>query len=59
MLCQDPGRLRELRREMEAWLDSHACKSVDEIRGAMCQERRLHREDFERAGYAKVLSRYW
>jgi len=52
-------RLRELRREMEAWLDSHACKSIDEIRGVMCQERRLHREDFERAGYAKVLSRYW
>jgi dihydroorotate dehydrogenase (fumarate) len=59
LLRHGVGHLGELRRGMESWLDSHGYKSIDEIRGVMCQERRLHREDFERAGYAKVLSRYW
>jgi len=48
----------EIRRELDAWLDSHDVASVEEIRGAVSRVRLAGSQDFVRAGYAKVLNRY-
>ena len=41
------------------WLDAHGCTKLEEIRGVMSLARCTNPDDFKRAGYAKVLNRYW
>ncbi|RMD86215.1 MAG: dihydroorotate dehydrogenase-like protein [Candidatus Dadabacteria bacterium] len=52
-------RLAEIRRSLEEWLDDHGYRSVDAIRGIMSCVHQRGSADFGRAGYAKVLNRYW
>ena len=51
--------LAEIRDGVGEWLDGHGHASIDEIRGVMSLARCDNPEDFKRAGYAKVLNRYW
>jgi dihydroorotate dehydrogenase (fumarate) len=44
---------------LSQWLDDRGHARVDEIRGVMSLARCENPEDFKRAGYAKVLNRYW
>ncbi|TFH21720.1 MAG: dihydroorotate dehydrogenase-like protein, partial [Myxococcales bacterium] len=46
-------RAGEIRRELEAWLDSHDVESVEDIRGAVSRVRLAGSQDFVRAGYAR------
>ena len=48
----------EIRRGLDAWLDSHEVESVDDIRGAVSRVRLAGSQDFLRTGYAKVLHGY-
>ena len=41
------------------WLDERGYACIDDIRGVMSLARCHNPEDFKRAGYAKVLNRYW
>jgi len=41
------------------WLDDRGHAGLDEIRGVMSLARCENPGDFKRAGYAKVLNRYW
>jgi len=52
-------RLAAIRSEIEHWMASHGHESLDEIRGVMSRVRQCGSADFTRAGYAKVLTRYW
>ena len=47
------------RRGLSQWLDDHGHASIAEVRGVMSLARYENPEDFKRAGYAKVLNRYW
>jgi len=51
--------LTKVRRGLERWLEDHGLGSADEIRGVMSMARYSDPEDFRRAGYAKVLRRFW
>jgi dihydroorotate dehydrogenase (fumarate) len=51
--------LSAVRRDIVAWLLKHDFSSLDQIRADLSLARHLHPEDFQRAGYAKVLNRYW
>lgn len=51
--------LATLRDELVEWLDIHEHESIDDIRGMMSLVRYKDPADFKRAGYAKVLNRYW
>ena len=51
--------LTRIRDSMVQWLDEHGHASISEIRGVMSLARCDNPEDFKRAGYAKVLNRYW
>jgi len=44
---------------LSEWLDEHGYDGVEGIRGVMSLARCENPEDFKRAGYAKVLNRYW
>ena len=49
----------KLAEGLSTWLDDHGHDGIDEIRGIMSLARCENPEDFKRAGYAKVLNRYW
>ncbi len=53
------GRIAEIRYSLERWLDDHGYRSIGEIRGMMSRVKQRGSADFGRAGYAKVLNRYW
>jgi dihydroorotate dehydrogenase (fumarate) len=53
------GRLGEIATGVSDWLDLHGHASIDDVRGVMSLARHDTPEDFKRAGYAKVLNRYW
>ena len=64
MLCSSLLRngiphLTKIRDALSQWLDDHGHTSIAEIRGVMSLARHDNPEDFKRAGYAKVLNRYW
>ena len=46
-------------QETREWLDAHGYSGLDDIRGVMSLARCSNPDDFKRAGYAKVLNRYW
>ncbi len=52
-------RLASIKTELEQWLDSHGYPSVDAVRGIMSEGSFPDPERVERAGYAKVINRYW
>jgi dihydroorotate dehydrogenase (fumarate) len=49
----------KLLAELGTWLDDHGHGSLDDVRGVMSLARCENPEDFKRAGYAKVLNRFW
>jgi len=64
MLCSTLLRngveqLTTIRRDMETWLETHGHDRVDDIRGVLSRVRLGGSSDYLRAGYAKVLARYW
>jgi dihydroorotate dehydrogenase (fumarate) len=51
--------LSKLAAGLCTWLDAHGYTGLDDIRGVMSLARCSNPDDFKRAGYAKVLNRYW
>jgi dihydroorotate dehydrogenase (fumarate) len=51
--------LSEVRRDVVAWMLERDFSSLDQIRAEMSLVRHEQPDDFRRAGYAKVLNRYW
>ncbi len=52
-------RITQIRHGIEQWLDNHGYSSIGEIRGVMSRVHQRGSADFGRAGYTKVLNRYW
>jgi dihydroorotate dehydrogenase (fumarate) len=59
LLRNGVSHLTKVRDGVSQWLDEHGHGAIDEIRGVMSLARCENPEDFKRAGYAKVLNRYW
>lgn len=51
--------LTKVRDGVSQWLEDHGHTSLAEVRGVMSLARHDNPEDFKRAGYAKVINRYW
>jgi dihydroorotate dehydrogenase (fumarate) len=49
------GRIGIIRGEMEAWMDAHGFKSVDQLRGRLSQLQSDRPESYERLQYIKAL----
>ncbi|MFW5878989.1 MAG: dihydroorotate dehydrogenase-like protein [Myxococcota bacterium] len=52
---QGPGRMGELRKELEAFLESHEYESLEQMRGSMNHSHCPNPEALERANYIRVL----
>jgi dihydroorotate dehydrogenase (fumarate) len=52
------GYLRQLRNQLEAWLEKHEYESIEQMQGSMSQENVPNPKAFQRANYMKVLSSY-
>lgn len=59
LLIHGIDHLAEVRCGLSQWLDEHGAAATDEIRGVMSMVHYSDPEDFKRAGYAKVLRRFW
>jgi dihydroorotate dehydrogenase (fumarate) len=59
LLRNGVSHVSKLGAELGTWLDEHGHGSLDDIRGVMSLARCENPSDFKRAGYAKVLNRYW
>ena len=57
LLLHGPEHLGVVRREIEAWLETHGHSSLDEMRGSMSLEKREDSRAFSRAGTLEVLQR--
>lgn len=58
LLLHGPGRLRELRAGLEAWLAEREYASVAQLRGSLSQAASPDPAAFERAQYARALASY-
>jgi dihydroorotate dehydrogenase (fumarate) len=58
LLQRGPEHAQELIRGMRAWMLEHDYESVEQMRGAMCQENSPDPEAFERANYMEALTSY-
>ncbi len=52
------GRISEVLREMERWLEANEYDSVSQMQGSMSQGKVANPEAFERANYMKVLQSF-
>jgi dihydroorotate dehydrogenase (fumarate) len=58
LLLHGPGRIGEIREELERWLLEHEYTSVKQMRGSMSQKSVADPSAFERANYMKALNRF-
>jgi dihydroorotate dehydrogenase (fumarate) len=58
MLRHGPGRLREVRDGIDAWLAAGEYESVAQMRGSMSRRSVAHPDDYERANYMRALTGY-
>jgi len=58
LLRHGPGHLRILVEELSAWMDAKGYDSVEQMKGAMSQERVADPTAFERANYIRALQEY-
>ena len=58
LLLHGPGRLAEVLRGVEQWLDEREYVSVEQLKGSLSQESCPDPAAFERAGYMKALVAY-
>jgi dihydroorotate dehydrogenase (fumarate) len=49
------GRLDEIRKDMELWMEEHEYESVEQMQGSMSQKNVAEPAAFERANYMRVL----
>jgi dihydroorotate dehydrogenase (fumarate) len=55
LLHHGPDYLRQLREQMEQWMEEHEYQSLQQMRGSMSLERSPDPGAFERANYMRVL----
>jgi dihydroorotate dehydrogenase (fumarate) len=53
-----PGRLTEIRDELEQWLNEHEYDSIRQLKGSVSQQHAINPSDYERANYVQVLDSY-
>lgn len=58
LLKHGPDHLRQMLRELEAWLNEHGYDSVQQLRGSLSQRTCPNPDSFERANYMKALISY-
>jgi dihydroorotate dehydrogenase (fumarate) len=58
LLAHGPPRLREVRLEVERWMEDHEYESVAQMQGSMSQRAVAEPAAFERANYMKVLNSF-
>ncbi len=56
LLRRGLGHIREIEREMGAWMERHGCASLEEIHGCLSQEKCADPGAFERAQYMRALA---
>lgn len=58
LLQHEVGHITTLINELTAWMESKEYESVEQMKGAMCQQSVSNPAAFERANYIKVLEDY-
>jgi dihydroorotate dehydrogenase (fumarate) len=58
LLAHGVGRIRQVRDEMNRWMEEHEYESVAQMRGSMSQRHVAEPAAFERANYMKVLDAF-
>jgi dihydroorotate dehydrogenase (fumarate) len=52
------GRIQQIRKELEEWMDGHEYESVEQMKGIMSHKRLDNPQAFIRANYIKALKEY-
>ncbi|MGA7800246.1 MAG: dihydroorotate dehydrogenase-like protein [Gammaproteobacteria bacterium] len=58
LLAHGPGRLADIRRAIEQWMDDHEYQSVRQLKGSVSHRHAADPAGFERANYLQVLDSY-
>ncbi len=58
LLKYGTGRILDIKREMELWMEEHEYSSIKQMIGSMSQRRVADPASFERANYMKILNSY-
>jgi dihydroorotate dehydrogenase (fumarate) len=59
LLRHGVDRMADIHRLLQEWLEAHEHTALADIRGVMSMQSQLTPENAGRAGYTKILNRYW
>lgn len=58
LLKYGTGRISDIKREIELWMEEHEYSSINQMKGSMSQRRVADPESFERSNYMKILNSF-
>lgn len=58
LLKQGPGKVTEILKDLQSWMQEHEYESITQMRGSMSQQSVAEPAAFERVNYIKVLNAY-
>jgi dihydroorotate dehydrogenase (fumarate) len=58
LLEQGPGKVTEILKDLQTWMQEHEYESITQMRGSMSQQSVAEPAAFERVNYIKVLDSY-